>query len=111
MLYTRARAHSVCCQPKSVHLTLYKELGGLPVKKVFVFLDACFSGSQRGDDMLMAARSLLLVPKEEKPMGENMVVFSAASGAETAYPYKEKRHGMFTYYLLNLLYRTKGTCN
>lgn len=91
--------------------TLYKELGGLPVKKVFVFLDACFSGSQRGDDMLMAARSLLLVPKEEKPMGENMVVFSAASGAETAYPYKEKRHGMFTYYLLNLLYRTKGTCN
>ena len=91
--------------------TLYKELGALPIKKVFVFLDACFSGAKRGDGMLMAARGLGLEPNEEKPKGNNMVIFSAASGAETAYPYKEKRHGMFTYYLLNMLYRSKGTCN
>lgn len=90
---------------------LYTELGSLPVRKVFVFLDACFSGSQRGDGMLMAARGLALAPKEEKPLGDNMVIFSAATGAETAYPYKERKHGMFTYYLLNMLYRTKGSCN
>ena len=90
---------------------LYQELGSMPVKKVFVFLDACFSGAQRGDGMLMAARGLALAPKEEKPKSNNMVIFSAASGAETAYPYKEKKHGMFTYYLLNMLYRSKGTCN
>lgn len=90
---------------------LYTELGSLPVRKVFVFLDACFSGSQRGDGMLMAARGLALAPKEEKPLGDNMVIFSAATGAETAYPYKERKHGMFTYYLLNMLYRTKGACN
>ena len=89
---------------------LYSELGSLPVAKVFVFLDACFSGAQRGDGMLMAARGLALAPKEEKPKGSNMVVFSAANGAETAYPYTEKKHGMFTYYLLNMLYRSKGTC-
>ena len=90
---------------------LYKELGGLPIKKVFVFLDACFSGTQRGDGMLMAARGMALIPKEEKPHGSNMVILSAATGDETAYPYKEKKHGMFTYYLLNMLYRTKGLCN
>lgn len=90
---------------------LYKELGSLPVKKVYVFLDACFSGAQRGDGMLMAARGMALVPKKENPQGSNMVIFSAATGDETAYPYKDKKHGMFTYYLLNMLYRTKGTCN
>ena len=89
---------------------LYTELGALPIKKVFVFLDACFSGSQRGDGMLMAARGVAIKAKEEKPVGNNMVVFSAASGAETAYPYHEKKHGMFTYYLLNMLYRSKGNC-
>ena len=90
---------------------LYKELGALPVKKVFVFLDACFSGAKRGGGMLTAARGLALDVNEEKPRGSNMVIFSAASGAETAYPYNEKKHGMFTYYLLNMLYRSKGTCN
>lgn len=90
--------------------TLYRELGELPVKRAFVFIDACFSGAQRGNGMLMAARGLALVAKEEKPQG-NMVVFSAATGDETAYPYREKKHGMFTYYLLNMLYRSKGGCN
>jgi hypothetical protein len=37
-----------------------------------------------------------------------MVVFSAASGEETAYPYKEKHHGLFTYYLLKKLQMSKG---
>jgi len=37
-----------------------------------------------------------------------MVILSAAQGDETAYPYKEKNHGMFTYYLLKKLKDTKG---
>jgi hypothetical protein len=37
-----------------------------------------------------------------------MVVFSAAQGDETAYPYAEKGHGLFTYYLLKKLKETKG---
>lgn len=91
--------------------TLYKELSELPIKKIFVFLDACFSGAQRGDGMLVSARSVAIKPNTEKPRGDNMVILSAATDAETAYPYKEKKHGMFTYYLLNMLYRSKGTCN
>lgn len=34
--------------------------------------------------------------------------FSAASGEETALPYVEKNHGMFTYYLLKKLQESKG---
>jgi len=35
-------------------------------------------------------------------------VFSAAQGDETAYPFKEQKHGMFTYYLLKKLQESKG---
>ena len=88
---------------------LYKELGGLGAKNVVVFMDACFTGSQRGDGMLASARGVALKAKSTVPQG-NMVVFSAASGDETAYPYKEKGHGLFTYFLLKKLQESKGDC-
>lgn len=94
------------CYPLS---RLYMELGSLGAKNVIVFMDACFSGSQRGDGMLASARGVALKAKSETPQG-NMVVFSAASGDETAYPYQEKGHGLFTYYLLKKLQESKGNC-
>lgn len=89
---------------------LYSELGALGAKSVIVFLDACFSGAQRGEGMLMSARGIAIKAKEEDPKG-NMVVFSAATADETAYPYKEKNHGLFTYYLLKKLQESKGEAN
>ena len=86
---------------------LYQELNSLNARSVIVFLDACFSGAQRGEGTLMAARGVAIKAKPATPQG-NMVVFSAASGDETAYPYKEKGHGLFTYYLLKKLQETKG---
>lgn len=87
--------------------TLYKELGEMEAKNVMVFMDACFSGANRGDGMLAEARGVVLVPKSAAPEG-NMYVLSAASGKETALPYKEKNHGLFTYYLLKKLQDSKG---
>lgn len=78
---------------------LYNFLGELPSKKISVFLDACFSGAKREGDMLASARGVAIKVKETQPKG-NMVVFSAAQNDETAYPYKEQKHGLFTYYLL-----------
>lgn len=86
---------------------LYSELADLNANSVVVFLDACFSGAGRDGDMLASARGVALKAKAEKPQG-NMVIFSAASGDETAYPYKEKGHGLFTYYLLKKLQDSKG---
>jgi hypothetical protein len=86
---------------------LYSMLGNLPTKSVVVFLDACFSGSQRSGDMLASARGIAIKAQQGKPSG-NMVVFSAAQGDETAYPYKEKEHGLFTYFLLKKLQESKG---
>ena len=86
---------------------LYSKLGVLPVKNITVFMDACFSGAQRSGKMLASARGVAIKASAGKPVG-NMVVFSAAQGDETAYPYREKGHGMFTYFLLKKLQESKG---
>lgn len=86
---------------------LYSELKGLNANQVTVFLDACFSGAQRGNGMLASSRGIAFNTKQAAPQG-NMVVFSAASADETAYPFNEKGHGLFTYYLLKKLNETKG---
>lgn len=86
---------------------LYSELAALNSKSTVVFMDACFSGAQRGDGMLASARGVAIEVMEEMVQG-NLVVFSAASGDETAYPYKEKGHGMFTYFLLKNVQEAKG---
>ena len=86
---------------------LFKTLGNMPSKSVTIFLDACFSGAKRDGDMLASTRGVAIKVKQNAPQG-NMVVFSAAQGDETAYPYNEFAHGLFTYYLLKKLQETKG---
>ena len=77
------------------------------VKSAAVFLDACFSGAGRSGDVMLASRSVAIKPNVAAPKG-NMVVFSASSNDETAYPYHEKGHGLFTYFLCKKLQETEG---
>ena len=87
---------------------LYMELGNMQSKGIIVFLDACFSGARRDGQMLASSRGVAIKVKKESLSG-NLVVFSAAQGDETAYPYKEHKHGLFTYHLLSIL-QEKGGC-
>ena len=86
---------------------LYKQLGDMPSRTTMVFLDACFSGARRDGQILASSRGVAIKAKEE-PVSGNMVVFSAAQGDETAYPYKEKQHGLFTYFILEQLQSQGG---
>jgi hypothetical protein len=45
--------------------------------------------------------------KENLILG-NLVVFTASSGEQSAMPYEDEQHGMFTYYLLKKLQESKG---
>lgn len=87
---------------------MYDKLGKTKAKNITIFLDACFSGSKRGDGMLASARGVAIKVKKNAPAMGNLVVFSAAQGDETAYPYEEKGHGLFTYFLLKKLKESKG---
>lgn len=87
---------------------LYASLGSLPSQSVTVFLDACFSGANRNGEMINPnLRGVVIRANTSVPSG-NMVVFSAAQNYETAMPYKEESHGMFTYFLLKKLQETAG---
>ena len=88
---------------------LYQQLTKNPVNRVTVFLDACFSGGGRNAGLLVA-RGVKIKPKEGLIEG-NLVVFSASSGDQTSLPYKDKAHGMFTYFLLKKIQETKGNIN
>lgn len=89
----------------------YKKLTEYPAKRVIVFLDACFSGGGRNLGLL-AARGVRVKPKETALKG-NLVVFSASSGEQSSLPYRDKQHGLFTYYLFKKLKETGGdiSCN
>lgn len=90
---------------------VYDGLGKLPNASVYAFMDACFSGSSREsgqkDTPVVAARGVALRHKDVEPAG-NVFVLSAAAAQQTAFPYEEKDHGMFTYWLLKKLQESKG---
>ncbi len=86
---------------------LYSELASMGANNTYVFLDACFSGATRNNDMLMSARSVAIDVDPDEIEG-NVIVFSAASGNQTALANMEQNHGMFTYFLLKKLQETKG---
>jgi len=85
---------------------VYQKLTEYPAKKVIVFLDACFTGGGRGEGLL-ADRGIKIAPKNNILSG-NIIVLSASSSNQSSLPYREKTHGMFTYYLLKKLQETKG---
>jgi hypothetical protein len=84
----------------------YAKLSEHPSKGVTVFLDACFSGGGRAQGLL-AARAVRFKPKEDVVKG-NIAVLSASSGNESALPYREQFHGMFSYYLMKGLQESQG---
>jgi len=85
---------------------LYYKLTEYPCKRVLVFLDACFTGGGRNQG-LISARGVKVKPKEELLKG-NIIVFSSSSEDQSSLPFKEKQHGLFTYYLLKKIKETNG---
>lgn len=87
---------------------LYNTLGTMPAKSVTVFLDACFSGTRRNGQMMVEGTRSVVIDVEEEVLKGNVIVFSAADGFQTAHSFRDKRHGLFTYYLLKSLQDSNG---
>jgi hypothetical protein len=86
---------------------LYAQLAEPGIQKTTVFLDACFSGGGRNQGLIADSRFAVVKPNKDRLKG-NIVVFSASSNDEVSKPYQEKKHGLFTYFLLKKLQETKG---
>lgn len=87
--------------------TLYDELEATRANSVVVFLDACFSGSARGEKMLAQGKGIVIRYRDVLPKG-NTIAITASEGKQSAHTYTEKGHSVFTYFLLEKLQETKG---
>jgi hypothetical protein len=86
---------------------LYSQLAQHPTKKCTVILDACFSGGARNKELV--AMKGVKVKASVSNVPSNLVVMTSSSGQESSAVFKEKQHGLFTYYLLKSLKESKGT--
>ena len=78
---------------------IYEQLNELGAKSVTVFLDACFTGANRNNEMLLAdARPVFM--EVDKSNSRKVTVFSAAGNKEISSAWPEKKHGLFSYYLM-----------
>ena len=80
---------------------LYYKLTEYPAKRVVVILDACFSGGARNESLLSVRG--VKVKAKSTPLRGNLIAITASSGDQSSLSFKEKQHGMFTYFLLKKL--------
>ena len=82
---------------------LYADLNTLGAKSVTVILDACFSGSSRSSEKLLAenisgAKGIKLKAKYDYTSFPNFTVINSSSGEETSLGLDASESGLFTYY-------------
>ena len=85
---------------------VYKSFSEYESLGVTVFIDACFSGGARNQQMVNA-RGVKVVPRADYLQG-NIVSFTASSSNQSSNAYVDKKHGLFTYFVLKALQDSKG---
>ena len=79
---------------------LYAALGRLPVKRVIVALDSCFSGAGGRSVIAKGTRPLVVRVDAGGALSEKIAALTASSGSQTSGVIDAQGHGAFTYYLL-----------
>lgn len=82
---------------------MYEALGKLPARKIVVALDSCFSGAGGRSVLAEGSRPLVMNLQKSFVIPENMIVLAAASGNQISSTYKNKGHGLFTYFMLKAI--------
>lgn len=78
---------------------LFSDIAKTGAASVTVFLDSCYSGISRNGDSLVSARPIVL-RQAETSVPPNFNVFSAADSSQISRPLDEKKHGLFSYFLM-----------
>ena len=80
--------------------SFYNELQNLEAKSVTVVLDACFSGASDAGMVIQQASPIFITVENPAANLTNGVVLTSSSGDQISSWYREKGHGLFTYYFL-----------
>ena len=78
----------------------YTNMSKMNARSITVILDACFSGGTRDNKSLFADSRPVFISIKAGIIPANVTVFSAALGNEISSGYKQKNHGIFTYFYL-----------
>ncbi len=94
------RSNPKSCKEQALALQdVYSILGSLPVEKVNIITDACFSGQ----DISMEASATEFVRRPKPDKLAKFVIISAAGEDQYANWYKDKKHGVFSYALFKAM--------
>jgi hypothetical protein len=78
---------------------LFRDIKQTNPRSVTVFLDTCYSGLTRNEEILITGRPIVIKAKEQA-IPNGFTLFSAASNDQISKPLEEAKHGMFSYFLM-----------
>jgi len=80
--------------------SLYSMISSYKARETLLIIDSCFSGAG-GRSVIAKGGRPALITVENPSLAENkIIVMTASSGSEISSSYPEKRHGLFTYFVL-----------
>lgn len=87
---------------------IYKKLNSSKAGKVVAFIDSCFSGSTDNKSLFKGVAAARLKPKKVAVDKSKMVVISAGTDDQFSNQYTDKRHRLFSYYVVKGLAKHKN---
>lgn len=90
--YTQSSAYSMD--------VLMGNLKKIQAKQINVFLDSCFSGANRDNEIILADARPVFISTPLPTVASNMAVFTASSGSQISSAYSDMQHGLFSYFLM-----------
>ncbi|MEA2091920.1 MAG: caspase family protein [Campylobacterota bacterium] len=104
-------ADSIHLEPNLKLDNIYAKLSKLKVKKVFIFMDSCFSGKDDKGGLLYRGVAPVLKSKKTVIRGNKLTIVTAGKSTDFANDFKSKEQRMFSYYLINELSQGETNLN
>ncbi|HOH97353.1 MAG TPA: caspase family protein [Candidatus Cloacimonadota bacterium] len=80
--------------------SIYQNLGAIPAKSITMFLDSCFSGANRDNEIILADARPVFLSSAPSVSAPHLAVFSASSGSQISSAWADMQHGLFSYFLM-----------
>ena len=90
---------------------IFNDINNLNPRSVTVFLDTCYSGETRNEEVLLASAKPIFIEAEEEDIPAKFTVFTASANNQIASSFKEAEHGLFSYFMMQGLEGKADTNN